>query len=507
MSQPFGITLPQSGVSNRVSIAGRAGTLAVGERREFARLEGPGCIRHIWMAMTREHLASRQCILRITFDGASTPHVEAPAGDFFGVMHGLPWYPINTRWISVQEQTAYNCYFPMPFAEDAVIEFEAGEVAHHIFLMVDWHSYPEGGFEEERRFCSRWRREMPTQSYGEDFLLCDIPGPGRFAGFAYGVRLLDEADRWSHGGADNLYIDGMGDHPAYLRGIGGEDTFGTSYGGALHSPDSHLHAGMPYYLHEDTGAATPRQRITGYRLYDHDAVSFRESLHVRFGSMRNDICATAWWYQSGEVRPYFDLPAPPKWYPGVELPRGTCDRELESTGEWWCCGPFDNSGGRAMNAVLLPELAFDPAATFDGGHSEQSAWSGANAPVPEAVWSRRRAMHGFIDFNHLYRPRIRGVAPTGNSAAIARCVLNAPAETDAVFHIGWDDQLRLTLNDSGGMELGEHAMFRAERIPVRLRAGGNTVCLKLTNSIGLNHGGWAFSFRCLLPDGRVLLPA
>jgi hypothetical protein len=48
------------------------------------------------------------------------------------------------------------------------------------------------------------------------------------AGF-YGVRLIDSVDRWSHGGAENIHIDGLGEQPAFLRGIGGEDTFATAY--------------------------------------------------------------------------------------------------------------------------------------------------------------------------------------------------------------------------------------------------------------------------------------
>ena len=41
---------------------------------------------------------------------------------------------------------------------------------------------------------------MPTQRYGRDFLMLDASVPGRLLGFVYGVRLLDDADRWSHGG-------------------------------------------------------------------------------------------------------------------------------------------------------------------------------------------------------------------------------------------------------------------------------------------------------------------
>ena len=118
--------------------------------------------------------------------------------------------------------------------------------------------------------------KMPTQRYGEDYLMLDADGPGQLLGFVYGVRLLDDTDRWSHGGAENIYIDGHGEHPVFLRGIGGEDTFGSGYGGALHPPETHHYAAMPYYLHEDVGEARPAQRLVGYRFFEKDTLPFRQ---------------------------------------------------------------------------------------------------------------------------------------------------------------------------------------------------------------------------------------
>lgn len=91
-------------------------------------------------------------------------------------------------------------------------------------------------------------------------------------GFFYGVRLIDNTDRWRHGGAKNIYIDGLGDHPSYTRRLGGEDTFGTSFGGVLYKPESHQHTGMPYYFAEDTGEARSAQRVVGYRCYSVDTI-------------------------------------------------------------------------------------------------------------------------------------------------------------------------------------------------------------------------------------------
>ena len=61
-----------------------------GETRTLAQIEGAGSVRHIWMTlMSREDAYPRRSVLRMYWDGAETPCVEAPTGDFFGIGHGI----------------------------------------------------------------------------------------------------------------------------------------------------------------------------------------------------------------------------------------------------------------------------------------------------------------------------------------------------------------------------------------------------------------------------------
>ena len=46
-------------------------------------IEGPGAIQQIWMTPTGNW---RYSILRIYWDGSKKPGVEAPVGDFFGLL-------------------------------------------------------------------------------------------------------------------------------------------------------------------------------------------------------------------------------------------------------------------------------------------------------------------------------------------------------------------------------------------------------------------------------------
>lgn len=482
----FALDLPATAVPDRVSLTKG---LPAGTTETLADLEGPGCIKHLWITLTRPGkvpMITRKMVIRIYFDGATTPQVEAPIGDFFGVMHGEDYYDINTEFLAVKQFNGYNCYFEMPFARQARVEIANGPTDAWIYLQVDWHRYPGQEMKESRRFCAQWRREMPTPRYGQDYLVLDADGPGQLIGYVYGVRLIDDADRWSHGGAANLYIDGMGEHPAYLRGIGGEDDFGTSYGGVQHPPESHLYSSMPYYRTEDTGEPRGAQRIVGYRFFVKDPIAFRESLHIRFGSMANDICSIAYWYQnSGSPRRFVNLPDWPALLPATELKAGSVDLPRPQTGSWKV-GPLrENAQGEAIARAMK------------------------EAPIQGAGedWASESSDHGFIDFNHHLRPNKRGVGiHYSGKAAEAMTVLSAPTDMTAHLRIAWDDELVLRVNDQS-TNLGKQAHFRDRTIDVPLKKGANPVAITLSNERGTNHGGWAFSFRANAPDGSVLVPS
>lgn len=346
--------------------------------------------------------------------------------------------------------------------------------------------------------------------------MLDADGPGQLLGFVYGVRLDDNTDRWSHGGAENIYIDGDGDNPAYLRGIGGEDTFGTSYGGAIHPAETHLYSALPYYVHEDVGEPRPAQRVVGYRFFDPDPIYFKKSIHMRFGCMRNDISSTVYWYQEKVVRPFFKMPSwdaigylkTNAWEKEKELIRDTCDLPLPKHGQWWLCGPFGNADDVAMQNTLTLETEFNSEAEYNGRHEEGSRWltpGSVSIGRDKAKWVRRSAMHGFIDFNHIFRPHAPGVGVTHPGVAIARCVLHVIEDMTVVLHVSWDDNLVLRVNDTP-FNMGNNNAFRPASINVTLKKGANTVIVKLSNTRGFNHGGWAFAFRAVTLDGTILTP-
>ena len=178
------LNLPTRFIPNRVLTHQN---LPRGEPMTLANLEGAGCIRRIFVATVRRPSPGnqRQTVLRMFWDGSDTPAVEAPLGDFFGQLHGLPPYPLNSRYLISQAHAGYTATFLMPFARGARIEAEAGPDVDppRIILFVDWHAYPDGSLEEPLRFHAQFRRENPCEAFGRNYLLLDTVGRGYFLGF------------------------------------------------------------------------------------------------------------------------------------------------------------------------------------------------------------------------------------------------------------------------------------------------------------------------------------
>jgi hypothetical protein len=239
---------------------------------------------------------------------------------------------------------------------------------------------------------------------------------------------------------------------------------------------SHLYEGMPFYTHDDQGLSRPAPRVVGYRFYDQDSIFYEESIQFRFGCMENDICATVYWYQEGAVRPFFEMPGFDKLLPGEELPVGSCDLALPDRGGWLVAGPIG----------------------LDGFHE---------ADITKLSWTEARSHHGFVDFNHCFRPTGRGVGTHHTGVAgLAQCVVRAAHATTASLQLAWDDTLTIVVNGGSPIPLGENPAFRTKTIDTPLVEGENHLTVTLSNESGSNHGGWAFAFRCTTSEGEVLLP-
>lgn len=321
----------RNGRSKRISSFDRSGgnwdcwTIAGGETRELAAITGPGCIRHLWVTVNAEdEWYLRKTLLRAYWDGETSPSIDAPLGDFFGVGHGVVnSYSCAAMNMSANEGTskhaAMNCYFPMPFSNGARLEVinEADAKINSLYFYVDYEELPAAP-DDQGRFHAKWRRENPTDGWvpvrpeqqpdnmeigdavnltdRENYLFLEARGRGHFVGVNLSVHNL--CSGWWGEGDDMFMIDGD-KWPPDLHGTGSEDYFGHAWGMQPHN--AFLYNGVSY--HRPGSAASYNERITVYRYHINDPVIFQQSLRVSIehghaNTHSNDYASTAYWYQT-----------------------------------------------------------------------------------------------------------------------------------------------------------------------------------------------------------------
>ena len=208
-------------------------TLPAGEARVLAEVAGTsGMIRRIWVTIgDRSPLRLRGLRLDFYWDGADTPAISAPLGDFFGQGLGRP-IQFESALFSNPEGRSFNCCVPMPFRTDmkVVLTNEIGPDLGGIYFDVDY-TIGDRHADDVLYLHACWRRENPTRMQDDYAFLPKVSGRGRFLGVHVGVIPDAEAyDRtWWGEGECKFYLDGDTEYPT-LSGTGTEDYIGTAWG-------------------------------------------------------------------------------------------------------------------------------------------------------------------------------------------------------------------------------------------------------------------------------------
>jgi hypothetical protein len=143
----------------------------------------PGTLQTLWIDWKTldpeepldQMLLSRALILRIYWDGATTPSVEAPVGDFFcNAIHRRQFAALPLTRL----EDKYVCRFPMPFRKGMRIELK-NDGAKPVQLRFGLSIGPAPATQAPRYFHATWRSAVGT---GKPFTLLDAPGPGHYAG-------------------------------------------------------------------------------------------------------------------------------------------------------------------------------------------------------------------------------------------------------------------------------------------------------------------------------------
>jgi len=310
-----------------------------GETKTLAAIEGPGCIRHIWMTMwfpNEDWL--RRVILRMYWDDCAEPSVECPIGDFFGLGHGKRKnFVTAVLQMSPQDGWSFNSYWPMPFRKSARIEVlnEAeGKYPHYFY--IDYEAYDSASMLDGLGYLhTQWRRENPTTGWGdehagvkasdpkkwanlvyhgadprslnasgkENYVILDAKGDGIYCGAHIDIDVFQrQKNDWFGEGDDMVFIDGEG-WPPSIHGTGTEDWYNCAF-----CPTQEYTA--PYHgvlLYNGTDEWKWKGKQSVYRYHVEDPIRFRKSVlasieHGHANKLGNDYSSTAYYYLARPVR-------------------------------------------------------------------------------------------------------------------------------------------------------------------------------------------------------------
>ena len=285
-----------------------------GETLTLAEIEGPGAIQHIWMTPTG---VWRFSILRIYWDDETTPSVECPVGDFFG-MGWNEYAPLNSLAVCVNPGSAFNCYWAMPFHKKCKITMENinDKDPMTLYYQVDYTltDVPaDAGY-----FHAQYRRSNPNTT--SDYTIVDnIKGKGQYVGvyLAWGVN----NNGWWGEGEIKFFIDGDTKFPT-ICGTGTEDYFCGSYNfdrGGQYKEFCTPYSGLHQVIRPD-GAYKSQQRFGLYRWHIMDPVRFEKDLKItiqdlgwrqggRYLQQQSDMASVCFWYQTDPHAKFPQLPS------------------------------------------------------------------------------------------------------------------------------------------------------------------------------------------------------
>ena len=260
-------------------------TIPIGRSHVLADIGGAGTVDRIWMTIEdRSPEALRGLRLDMYWDGAATPAVSVPLGDFF--LHGAgEMLPIETALVASPEGRSFVSYIPMPFRSGArmVVTNESLKPVNLIFYDIDYRALPAQPA-DALYFHAWWSRDRATK-VGRDFaILPRIEGRGRFLGASVTVLTNPVYEKtWWGEGEVKIALDGDRPDQPTLVGTGAEDYIGTAWGQGAYI---NRFQGAPIATWDDEG------RWTFYRWHVPDPVWFHRDIQVtlqQIGGARKNI--------------------------------------------------------------------------------------------------------------------------------------------------------------------------------------------------------------------------
>jgi hypothetical protein len=315
------LTKPHNYVLQRVSSYDRTGgnddyrPLGPGETLTLLDQAGPGEVSHVWMTIASdEKFHLKKMVLRMYWDGETSPSVEAPVGDFFGLGLG-DYFLYQSAPLSVGGDKALNSFFPMPFQKNARITLtnEGQRRAAAVYWNIDVRAYRSALPADTFYFHAQYRQATPNKAFPdnkinldgkENYVWMEATGRGHFAGVTMSV--VENQDGWWGEGDDMFFVDG--EKLPSINGTGSEDYFLGAWDFAG-KPFAYGLFGAPI-----VGAELEGGRWSVYRFHLDSPIPFTKSLratieHGHANDRGDNFYSVAYWYQSEPHGTFPVLPA------------------------------------------------------------------------------------------------------------------------------------------------------------------------------------------------------
>ena len=324
------LTSPHTYVLKRISSYDRTGgnadarQIPAGQTLTILDEPGPGIITHIWITIaSREQFHLKQLVLRMYWDNETSPSVETPIGDFFGLGLG-EYFLYQSEPLSVGSEKALNSFFRMPFRSQAKITVtnEGSYKVDALYFNIDTRqcsALPT----ETLYFHAQYRQAAPNHGWttnwnhnwdanvdskknlsgGGNYVWLEATGSGHYVGITMSV--LQNQDGWWGEGDDMFFIDG--ESTPSINGTGSEDYFLGAWDFG-HTPFSFQLYGAPVKGEELAGS-----RSSVYRFHLDSPIPFTKSIratieHGHANHRSDNFYSVAYWYQTEPHATFPSLP-------------------------------------------------------------------------------------------------------------------------------------------------------------------------------------------------------
>ncbi|MDR0382000.1 MAG: DUF2961 domain-containing protein [Oscillospiraceae bacterium] len=257
--------------------------------------------------------ALKELTVSMFWDGAVSPGVWAPLGDFFGSPNGPTYY--RTLPMGLGADDWFYCYFYMPFQSGAeVVIGNDGAVDRRISVefAVTALRRPVA---EYARFHAKWNRnafQTTRPDRWPDYTILQTTGAGRFLGMSLHVYKKDDVrdpgagagDYWWGEGDEKFFVDGEMFPSSF--GTGTEDYFGYAW------CDPTVFAGRAFHAQNfNEGGVHNRGNRAVARYQLADSVPFQSSFEgslEKYYKNNTEYGVVAYWYQNTPDDAYAAVP-------------------------------------------------------------------------------------------------------------------------------------------------------------------------------------------------------